>query len=469
MFDHLESVIGLSEEYLVWESLSGESHDAEAEERFVLEESLRLLSDPVDIAERHLLPDTFDSIPPGPYLAAIVASIDRTRLNGHDLIQLMQAQARLAASYEAHKLATVGEVAYSPPGDSSSPVERSTQEIEFVADEVAAALTLTRRSAERELDHALSLRHRLSRVWDRFATGHIGFRKVREFLRELSHHRQEIVDQVLDRALDDAESLTTGQLRARINRELMIADPDGAESAFEEGLGDRRMTSYPNPDFTGNLGFHNVDPVRIAEATAHIDHIARSLKTEAEDRTLDQLRVDVALDLLAGRCARHPHVNVRRGGSVHLIVPLETLARLAHHPGELGGYGPVIAEISRRTALEAVGGEWTFSITDPDGEVVGTGTLARRPAEAQKRRARADYPTCVFPGCRMGAHECDLDHRKPFSNGGPTHNDNLGPLCRHHHMTRHHAPWLLERLPSGDHQWTSPLGHTYVRSRGPPR
>jgi hypothetical protein len=26
----------------------------------------------------------------------------------------------------------------------------------------------------------------------------------------------------------------------------------------------------------------------------------------------------------------------------------------------------------------------------------------------------------------------------------------------------------LLRLPDGDHQWTSPLGHVYVRKRGPP-
>jgi hypothetical protein len=35
-------------------------------------------------------------------------------------------------------------------------------------------------------------------------------------------------------------------------------------------------------------------------------------------------------------------------------------------------------------------------------------------------------------------------------------------------MARHHAPWLLIRLPNGGRHWTSPLGHTYIRARGPP-
>ena len=78
------------------------------------------------------------------------------------------------------------------------------------------------------------------------------------------------------------------------------------------------------------------------------------------------------------------------------------------------------------------------------------------------------YPTCVHPGCRQAAEQCDLDHRKPRSQGGLTHNNNLAPLCRHHHMTRHHTPWEYQRQPNGDHHWTSPLGHTYIAKRGPP-
>lgn len=137
------------------------------------------------------------------------------------------------------------------------------------------------------------------------------------------------------------------------------------------------------------------------------------------------------------------------------------------HPGELDGFGPVTAEIARKTVMENIDGEWVFRVTD-NGQTVATGTMARRPTEAQRRRIRADYPTCVFPGCRQPAHQCDLDHRRPRAQGGPTENDNLGPLCRHHHMVRHHQPWLLPRKSNGDHHWTSPLGHTYTRTRAPP-
>jgi len=100
---------------------------------------------------------------------------------------------------------------------------------------------------------------------------------------------------------------------------------------------------------------------------------------------------------------------------------------------------------------------------------VQTGTTRRRPTADQRRAVEARDLTCVFPGCRMPAAQCDLDHRIPWSQGGPTTVDDLAPLCRHDHITvRHDAGWTYERLPSGMYRWTSRLGHTYVSGGLPP-
>ena len=69
----------------------------------------------------------------------------------------------------------------------------------------------------------------------------------------------------------------------------------------------------------------------------------------------------------------------------------------------------------------------------------------------------------------MPSIECDIDHTVAVIDGGPTTDCNLAPLCRHHHRAKHEAHWKPRRLPNGDHQFTSPLGHTYTTSgRGPP-
>jgi hypothetical protein len=415
--------------------------------------------------ERHLLPDDLESIPAGVFLAAIIRSVDRTRLNGHDLVRLLQAEARLEASAAAQKIASVAEVALCPPGDASSPVERSPEEVEYAAVEIAAALTLTRRASETLLERALWFSRGGRRVWEAVDRGDLYVAKATEYQRHLSHLDSETVGSVLDATLDVAEELTTGQLRHRIQRQMMTIDPDGSRSSMEEGLEERTVVTHANPDFTGCLHICSAHPAPLGAATRYIDHLARELKgVDGEERSLDQLRTDVALDLLQGKSFE---TGPPGGGGVHITVSLRTLAGLVDIPGDLDGYGAVIADIARKIALEQVDGEWTWTITDR-GDILADGTTSYRPTTAQRRRARAQYRTCVAPGCRMPAYQCDLDHRDPYSRGGRTHNANLAPLCRHHHMMRHHAPWHYERLATGDHEWTSPLGHTYIRKRDPP-
>lgn len=50
----------------------------------------------------------------------------------------------------------------------------------------------------------------------------------------------------------------------------------------------------------------------------------------------------------------------------------------------------------------------------------------------------------------------------------PVIDDNLGPLCRHDHRTKHRSGWKLEQTRPGTYRWTSPLGHTYTTRPDPP-
>lgn len=462
MFDHRETGIGLSELGVP----SGESLEERQDDQFAYELTCRALADGWTTPDQVDLPAGFDSMKPGPFLAAIVASTDVHRLNGFDVIRLVQARQRLASHHEAGKHEAIAEVAYIPPGDRNSGVLRSSEQYEYAAVEVAAALTLTRRASEDQLSRAVAITERLRRVLDVFYEGRLDLPKVRVFEQALGHLPDETVEWILDEVLDDAEDLTTGQLRARLAKLVMIADPDGEKSSYEAGLADRKVVTGGNPDHTANFGIYSGPPDAVAAARAYVEERARSLKTEDEPRTLDQLRTDVALDLLRGKCDHPDHAGTG-GGRANITISAETLARLSDEPAELDGFGPVIAEIGRKTVRENINGEWVFTVTD-QGRPVATGTLSRRPTAGQCRQVASQYPTCVMVGCREPAYQCDLDHRRPHSEGGPTHNDNLGPLCRHHHMVRHHTPWRLERRENGDHVWVSPLGHTYIRKRDPP-
>jgi HNH endonuclease len=152
-----------------------------------------------------------------------------------------------------------------------------------------------------------------------------------------------------------------------------------------------------------------------------------------------------------------------------LTVDLATLVGLSDTPGELNGYGPVIADIARQITTNQPNSQWRVTITHPDtGEVLWNGTTRRRPNNSLRRSVEARSPNCVFPGCRMPAADCDLDHTIDHAHGGATSDHNLEPLCRHDHKVKHHGGWKLRRTPHG-YTWTSRLGHTYHTGTDPPR
>lgn len=106
--------------------------------------------------------------------------------------------------------------------------------------------------------------------------------------------------------------------------------------------------------------------------------------------------------------------------------------------------------------------EHDYVMIDDSGEVTGSGILRRRPGRSQRRRVLARNRTCAAPGCRMPTRNCDIDHSIAYTDGGPTTDCNLVPLCRYHHRAKHLAPWLVEKLPDGTVRWTSKHGHIYV-------
>ncbi|GAA2017363.1 hypothetical protein GCM10009756_01690 [Pseudokineococcus marinus] len=96
--------------------------------------------------------------------------------------------------------------------------------------------------------------------------------------------------------------------------------------------------------------------------------------------------------------------------------------------------------------------------------VAAAGGGRYRPSAATDRYVRTRTPTCTYPGCRVPATRCDLDHATPHATGGPTCPCNLSPRCRTHHLAKHRHGWT--DTPTTDDPtdtsvtWTSPLGQT---------
>ena len=394
-----------------------------------------------------------EEVEPGLELAGWLMAFSDEPLSGYDRIVVLRAHQRLASHYAAQVFRDMAEVSAAFVAEDGVNMQSAD---EYAAAEIRAALRLTRRSADAELSFALDLQRRLPQVFESLAAGHIDVRRAKVFDRYTIDLPIATARTIVEAVLPDAPNLTTGQLGARLDRLRIEVEPDAAKERYELAVDQRRVVIEPTPAGTANLYAFDLPPDRASALMKRLNRAARSLRNDGDQRSMDQLRTDVLLDLCAGSTAESPD------GSVDIYVDLETLLALNDDRGELAGYGPIIADITRSVAERQVDGTWRYTITDPDnGRPLSSGTTRRRPTAAQHREVTTRNRTCIFPGCRMPARDCDLDHRIPWAEGGRTRTEDLGPLCRYDHGVRHAAGWTYEIFPNGGVEWASRLGHIY--------
>ena len=395
-----------------------------------------------------------EEVDPGLELAGWLMSYSDVRLSGYDRIVVLRAHQRMASHYAAQVLRDMAEVSAAFVAEDGLSLQSAD---EYAAAEIRAALHLTRRSADAELSFALDLQRRLPQVFASLDSGTIDVRRAKVFDRYTLDLPIATARTIVEAVLPDAPHLTTGQLAARLERLRVEVEPAEAKGRYEHAVSERRVVMEPTPAGTANLYAFDLPPDRASAVMKRLNRTARSLRNSGEQRSMDQLRTDVFLDLSTGGTA-----DVPSEGAVDISVDLETLLGLNDHPGEIAGYGPVIADITRKVVERQSEGTWRFSVVEPGtGRPLATGTTRRRPTAAQHQEVVARNRTCIFPGCRMPARDCDLDHRIPWAEGGRTRAEDLGPLCRHDHGIRHAAGWTYEILPDGDVEWTTRLGHTH--------
>ena len=75
------------------------------------------------------------------------------------------------------------------------------------------------------------------------------------------------------------------------------------------------------------------------------------------------------------------------------------------------------------------------TIIDAD-EAATAETSSYQPTDAIRTFVEGRDGTCRWPGCKVPAQNCQLDHRHNFDEGGPTSPSNLFALCQHHHNVK---------------------------------
>jgi hypothetical protein len=259
-----------------------------------------------------------------------------------------------------------------------------------------------------------------------------------------------------------------------IRRAELSLDPAAAEKRAERARERRSVTLTPATCSMAWLTAYLPadDAMRVMTA---VDALAASCSQE-DERGIDARRADALVDVMrrvldTGIGPLGP-LPVRQHRRPHLLVTAaaSTLLGLDDAPATLAGYGPIPAGMARQIAADAT---WRPVLTDErTGELTARGARTYRPPASLAGLVVDRDVTCTFPGCRVPAARCDLDHIRPFDHTlpaqGQTRADNLQALCRHHHRLKTHSTWSPERDPAtGRTRWRSPTGLTYTRDPVP--
>ena len=272
--------------------------DADLDDRVLLFTLDELNTGWVD-EDRHRLPD-LGSISPGPFLAVVLEGVDRSRLNGFDLVRLLQARERQVSHLQAGSAGDVFEIAHAVPGDADSEVDRLSEPFEFAADELRPALNITRSAAETRLSLAFDLCERLPQVWDMLSAGLIDLARARVVADGTAHLEWDEARRVAETVAERGPRLTTGQLAAWIRRLCVESDPGQAEKRRDQALEDRKLWIEPTVDGTAHLHLYDI-PIADARAIGkRVNAHMISTRKHGDPRSHDQLRADIAVDLLLG-------------------------------------------------------------------------------------------------------------------------------------------------------------------------
>ncbi|MEU3765477.1 DUF222 domain-containing protein [Amycolatopsis keratiniphila] len=366
------------------------------------------------------------------------------RLDDKDSVALAQAASAGIARLEAVRFRALAQL------------NRHREGVRSVAQEVALALSVTDNHAGAMVAAADALTTRLPRTLHLMDEGKLaGFSamKVASATVWLSDEDARAVDALLEGRI---AKKNPDQVRKAANHAANTIDPDGAGKRAEQHREGRRLTMRHGETGVASIEVEDGPVEKVAAAYQRIDREARALRGAGETRTLEQLRADVALDLLLGGQG-----GVSERSEVFLYMDLFTYLGLNDDPAELAGHGTIPAALARHIAS----GENTLLrriITDPlSGQVLDLGRDRYRPTAGLAEFVRVRDRECRRPGCHRPAQACDLDHAVPWQHGGHTADTELVDLCRRDHRLKDEPGWTYHLDPDGTLTITTPTGQRH--------
>ncbi|TQK20124.1 uncharacterized protein DUF222 [Microbacterium sp. SLBN-154] len=403
----------------------------------------------------------------------LLSDEDRSELTGV-LTRVEAAQAALAAAEaeQTRALAEAGAFAARLAEGSSAVVRDRDMALRGVAAEIAAAVRLSDRSVQRQIDSAYAL------VNDYPATVHClekglitraHVAVVEDIGRRLPPGVKGEFDQLAaEICLDE----TPGRARADLEILAERMNPRTLTDRHADSYRDRRIVRYALGDGMSELrSVHSTVLVEgiFQRITEQANEVIAAREPGTDDtRSLDEVRADLFADMLLTSAPSLDPTGCGDGAGglgaikakVQVVIPVMALMGQSDVPCDLAGVGPIDPDTARLLAGNS-DETWERLLTHPiTGLTMAVDTYQRTRAMDRFLKGRDKH--CRWPGCRMPARKCEVDHNHDAALGGKTEICNLCCLCQRHHSMKQFTAWKVKQLDGGVIEWTSPAGRTHI-------
>ncbi|TQN42282.1 uncharacterized protein DUF222 [Blastococcus colisei] len=427
--------------------------------------------------------------------------------------ELHQQQRRqaMAAAYEAELIVRLAELTsdeHDPPAGTpgartpgwaagNDPVGVS----EFFAGELAMVLNRGRGTANHLHHRARGWQENLPATYRALSRGELDLARAAALADVLGSTRPDLARAIETMLLPEAVDLSVARLKTRALELLLALDATAADERREQAKRCADVFLQPGSDGMATLGAE-LAADEAAEAYTVIDQLATMAKADGDPRPIAQIRTELFSLLL-----RRPGGHDQPDATAHLTITatLDSLQGGSTQAGSVNGLAitaaharDLLARIGALGLQTPHGGTLTFAITDADGRLLATTTVAEllrvakkgcaehpggncgcpvlgtppdsegyEPTDRQETFVQTRDHTCRMPNCGQRVGWADLDHVIPHACDGATTCTNLCCLCRSHHRLKTFARgWRFVMDPDGTLQVTTPSGVT--RTTRPP-
>lgn len=248
---------------------------------------------------------------PGPRVAAALDALDAGALSDDELMDAMAAWRRVTSWAQSNELAVVAE--FVRRREARHPDAPGVRMGEFVADEIAATLTLSRGAAARWAGLACRLDDRLRSTRRALAEGRIDLARAQVIADGLLGVEPGTAALVEKRVIADAEARPAARLRHRLREAIKAVDPEAAEERTRWAHKVRSLERWMTAAGTYGLVFREMSEEDAEAIYNRINAAAQAMRAAGDVRPLDAIRHDLGVALLRGtplpRAARDLHAS----------------------------------------------------------------------------------------------------------------------------------------------------------------